>query len=275
MSVYIGASGKGRIMGSLNKILLPGIALAVIALAFPRAVRADKTFTGEGYAITFVTGWDTLMNAGVFGKTQGFEGLATLAVAEGAVLPEADSLAEAYADSLGGALTKDSSGILTLGKYEVHWQEFTYDSIPALSEAISAQVGIPITLENGRFRVYYLTADGMVFSIAVMAVLPGGRPPYDDIEKAITTLKLGASAGIRYSAGYGALDLRIRGGRLEGSWITANKVRSVDGFDARGGHIGSGRPEADGSWILPASQGEMFLRIRAASGEAVGIRIRP
>jgi len=262
-------------VGTLKNFLFPCLALACFALAFPPAASADKTFVGEGYAITFGTGWDTLMSAGIFGKTRGFEGVATLAAAEGADLPDADSLAEAYGDSLGGTFTQDTSGILTLGGFEVHWREFSYDSLPALSEAISFQVGIPVTLKDGAFRVYYLAAEGMALSIAVMAVLPGGAPPYGDIEKAIATLKFGASAGIRNSAAAAGFDLRFHAGRLQGSWLAANQVRSVEGFDARGGIMGSARPTADGGWILPASAGVMFLRIRTASGEVVRFRVGP
>ncbi|MEO6098302.1 MAG: hypothetical protein ABIW76_22570, partial [Fibrobacteria bacterium] len=174
-------------------------------------------------------------------------------------LPNLDSLATFYSDSLGGHITKDSSGIKTLGNYSVHWQQFKYDSLPKLSAQISASTGLEVHLTNGNFRVYYLQSESYVFTLALLAVLPGGIPPYADVEAAITTLKLGAQTGIISLARGAGRDLWIRGGKLGGAWLKANRVFAVECFDTRGALIGSATHAAEGSWNLPASRQDMFV----------------
>src|SRR4051794_20064736 len=93
-----------------------GLVLTLIGLALPRAAAAQgKTFKGENFEITFQTaGWDTIKNANILAKLGGLYGMATLGVTPSATLPNLDSLTAAYADTLGGKITKDSSGKMNL-----------------------------------------------------------------------------------------------------------------------------------------------------------------
>jgi hypothetical protein len=183
-------------------------------------------------------------------------------------------LTAAFADTLGGKITKDSAGVKNLGKYEVHWQKYTYDTLPKLSALVSKSAGFPVTLKNGSFRVYYLVADGYAFTIACMSVLAGGIAPYPDVEQAIATLKLGVLAGIFNVARAAGRDFWIRNGQLGGGWLQANKPVAVEGYDAGGALIGAATPAAGGVWNLPVSKGDMFLRVRAADGTNLNFIVR-
>jgi hypothetical protein len=262
-------------MGMQDLIRAAALAAGILGMALPKSALADKLIKGENFSITFATGWDTIMTSNVVGKYAGLNGMATLGAAEGTALPNLDSMAEFYADSLGGHITKDSSGIKTLGTYTVHWQKFKYDSLPKLSAQISASTGLQINLKDGSFRVYYLVSDGFVFSVAVMAVLPGGFPPYADVEKAIATLKLGDKVGIISLARGPGRDLWIRGGKLGGGWLKTNRVFAVDCFDSRGALIGSATHGAEGTWNLPAARQDMFVVLRTAGGSSEHFVVRP
>jgi hypothetical protein len=251
------------------------VLVAALGIVFPKSAQADKVFNGENFVITFPTGWDTLQSANVIGKYEGLYGMATQGATEGTTLPNADSLAEFYSDSLGGHITKDSNGVKTLGKYTVHWQQFKYDSLPKLSARIPPSVSPLVSLKNGSFRVYYLQADGYVFSIALVAVVPNFPAPYADVEAAIPSLKLGAQAGIISLARGPGRDLWIRGGKLGGAWLKTNRVFAVECFDARGALIGSATHAAEGSWNLPVSRQDMFVVLRMADGTTEHFNVRP
>lgn len=278
-------AGEGSLAGPLIERISMGkhalswmtaLMVAALGIVFPKTAQADKTFKGESYTINFSAAWDTIPKTpNVIGKYKGVYGIATLGATESETLPNLDSLAAFYSDSLGGHITKDSSGIKTLGKYSVHWQQFKYDSLPKLSAQISAATGLIVNLQNGSFRVYYLQSDVYVFTLALLAVLPGGIPPYADAEEAISTLKLGNQAGIiSLSRGVGR-DLWIRGGTLGGSWLKTNRVFAVECFDVRGALIGSATHAAEGSWNLPASRQNMFVVLRMADGSVEHFNVRP
>jgi hypothetical protein len=262
-------------MGTHAKSWAIAILVAALEIVFPNSASAQKTFKGENFAITFTTGWDTIQSANVIGKYQGLYGMATQGATEGTTLPNLDSMAAFFSDSLGGKITKDSSGTKTLGKYSVQWQKFTYDSLPKLSAQISASTGLTVNLKNGSFRVYYLQADGFVFTIALLAILPNAIPPYGDVESAIATLKLGTQSGIIALARGPGRDLWIRGGKLGGAWLKTHRVFAVECFDTRGALIGSATHAAEGSWNLPASRQDMFVVLRMADGTTEHFSVRP
>ncbi|MDQ3000869.1 MAG: hypothetical protein M3Y08_06370 [Fibrobacterota bacterium] len=253
------------------------LALVSIGFAFPGTASAQKTFKGDDYAITFSAGWDTVSTSFILRKHLGLSGIATLGAEPGSTLPNIDSISTAMSDTLGGTITKDSSGVKTIGKYQVHWQKFKYDSLPKLSAQIMAQVPMAAPLKNGSFRVYYLNADGVSFTIAAMSVVRVGSsiPPYEDVETALETLKLGALAGINNVARTGGRDLWVRDGRLGGSWLKANRVFAVECFDSRGALIGVATHATEGTWKLPVSSQEMFVRLRTAVGTGLHLIVRP
>lgn len=264
-------------MGKMWNYWTAALALVSIGLAFPGSASAQKTFKGDDYAITFPGGWDTVSTSFILRKHLGLGGMATLGSQAGSVLPNIDSITASLSDSLGGTLTKDSSGVKSIGKYQVHWQEFKYDSLPKLSARIKAIFPLASTLKNGSFRVYYLNADGIGFTIAGMSLTKVGSdtPPYPDIEKALETLKLGAIAGINTVTRTGGRDLWVRDGKLGGSWLKANKVFAVECFDSRGSFIGAATHASEGTWKLPVSRQEMFVRLRTAVGTDLHFIVRP
>jgi len=252
--------------------------VAALGIVFPQSASAQKTFKGEDWAITFRSGWDTVSGQNLIGFHGGLDGLVTLDATAGSALPNLDSMAAFYSDSLGGHITKDSSGTKTLGAYTVHWQKFNYDSLPKLSAQIAQSLQVPVALVklmNGSFRVYYLQSDSFVFTAAALSVFPNGASPYPDVESAIPTLKLGVQAGIISLARGVGRDLWIRGGKLGGAWLKANRVFAVECFDARGAHIGSATHAAEGSWNLPASRQDMFVVLRMADGTTEHFNVRP
>jgi hypothetical protein len=251
------------------------MAIAALSLVFPQSARAQKLIKGENFSLSFQTGWDTIKTANIVGKYGGISGMATLGAAAGTAQPNMDSLAAFYSDSLGGHITKDSSGTKTLGGYTVHWQQFKYDSLPKLAALISAQTGFQVSLKNGSFRAYTVVSDGYVFTLAVMAILPGGQPPYADVEAAIATLKLGTKVGIISLARGPGRDLWIRNGKLGGEWLRTNRVFAVECFDTRGALIAPAVHGAEGTWLLPASRQDMFVVLRTAVGSAEHFTVHP
>ncbi len=260
---------------SFQRCFLLVFAVAGIVLPGKASAQAGKTFSGAGYAITFSSKWDTTKVKGVIGHTGGLGGIAALGATPGNTLPNVDSIMATFRDSLGGDLKKDSSGQMAIGGYEVHWQKFTYDTLPKLSAAISAAMGFPVTLKNGSFRVYYLNANGMGFSIAGMAVLPRGIPPYADIESALATLKLGPQAGIVPLGGATLRDLWVRDGKLGGVWLRTNRVFAVECYDSRGAFVGNATHAAEGAWQLPVGRGEILVRLKTATGMGMHFLVRP
>lgn len=252
--------------------------VVTIGLVFSKATSAqEKTFKGNNYIITFEKGWDTLGNASVLRKNGGFSGLATLGATPGLNFPNIDSLAVSFSDSLGGKISKDSSGIKAIGGYQVHWQKFTYDSLPKLSAQISKETNFPVTLKNGSFRVYYLNSEGINFSIACISILYSGVTPgpYADIERAIATLKVGSGSRIIFVALAGAQIVWVRDGKLGGSWLQSNKVFAVECFDMRGTLIGTATHAAEGTWELPKIRKKMFVRLRTAIGTGLHLIVHP
>lgn len=258
----------------MSKSIAAGLALLAAGL-LPGASQAQtRTFTGDHYSISFTTSWDTVQSKAILGKDGGLSGMATLGATMGSSLPNIDSLSAAYSDSLGGDIKKDSSGRKAIGKYDVHWQKYTYDSLPKLSAAVSKQMGLPITLRKGEFRVYYLNADGVSFEIACMSIL-GGKPPYGDVETALATLKLSAGTGIiPLSRGF-ARDVWVKDGKLGGAWLKANRVYAVECYDTRGAFLGTATHAAEGAWELPKVQAEMLVRLKTAQGPGMHFLVRP
>ncbi|MDB5105158.1 MAG: hypothetical protein JWP91_2847 [Fibrobacteres bacterium] len=262
----------------MGKRALHWVALAAIVtmgMVFPKAAAAQKLIKGDNFSLTFPSGWDTVKSSNVVGKYGGLSGMATLGATPGTEMPDLDSLAQFYSDSLGGHITADSSGAKLIGGRTVQWQQFKYDSLPKLSTQISAQTGLQVNLKDGNFRVYYLKADGFVFTLALMSILPGGIMPYADVEKAISTLKLGGQAGIFTVARAGGRDLWVRNGKLGGSWLKSHKVFAVDCYDSRGALIGSATHAPEGAWSLPASRLEMFISLRTADGAGLNFSVHP
>jgi hypothetical protein len=256
------------------------MALVTIGFALPESASAQsttRTFKGDEYAITFSSAWDTVMNNSILGKYLGAGGMATLGAEKSAALPNIDSISAALTDSMGGEVKKDSSGKKTIGTYEVFWQKYTYDSLPTLSAMLAEMSPLATPLKNGSFRVYYLHSNGVAFTIACMSILAGGKgiAPYADIEAAIATLKLGSLAGIHSVMRTGGRDLWVRDGKLGGSWLKTNRVFAVECFDSRGALIGAATHAAEGTWMLPASRQEMFVRLRTAVGTGLHFIVRP
>jgi len=249
--------------------------LALVLVWLPHSAQAQRVFTGDHYSLTFASSsWDTVSSHAVIAKTSGLEGLGTLGANPGSALPNIDSLTSAYSDSLGGQIKKDSSGQKTIGKYAVHWQKYTYDSLPKLSASVSAQLGIPITLRKGEFRIYYLNADGVSFVIACMSIT-GGKPPYADVETALATLKLSLGTGIIPLSRGPAGDLWVKDGKLGGGWLKANRVFAVECYDTRGAFLGLATHAAEGTWQLPMMQAEMLVRLKTAGGNGLHFLVRP
>jgi hypothetical protein len=249
-----------------------GFAIMVLALCVSgaRAQAPDTGYTLRNpmYDIHFPAKWSLVFQPSFMGKNKGFEGLAYVACAPGTALPNADSQAVFYASILGGHIQKSTAVDTVIGKYKVHRQNFTYDSLPRLDSLIKEK-SAPLTFpkhKNGSFRVYSVVSDGFVFAVAGLATIPAAIPPYADIEKAIVTLVLHPGAGVRpYAAAAGA-GLWLRDGILGGGWLKAHPPASVECFDARGALAGEGRPAGGETWLLPVSRGSFFVRIRSYDG---------
>ncbi len=269
-----GVLGKGRAMIAATTRFIFGLAFALVGVLSSQLNATE--FTGKNYSITFPKGWDTVQTSGLIGLNIGLGGLATLSAVEGTKAPSIDSLAAFYADSLGGHITKGKDSALTLGIYSVHWQEFLYDSLPKLSSQVTVAAGFPVSLKNGKFRVYYLVSGGYVFSTAVMSVLPNVKLPSDAIETAIKTLKLGVQAGIREIKGaWGGTEMWVHNGRLGGAWFAAHQPKRIDCFNFRGAWIGSAQPSgSSGIWILPSVDRNAVLRMTLPDGSQVHLSVR-
>jgi hypothetical protein len=220
------------------------------------------------YTITFNTSWDTVQTASILGKSRGLFGMALLSCNAGALPPNLDSLAQFYADSLGGHITKGADSTLTLGKYQVKWQDFKYDSLPKLTAALQKQVPGASALKDGSFRVYYLVSEGFVFTTTGLPIVKGFPVPYPDIEAAIKTLVITGQAAIREIAGaWNGPEMWIHDGRLGGAWFSAHRPVSIDCFSLRGSWVGSAKPSGTpGIWTLPGVDRNAFLRIVLPDG---------
>jgi hypothetical protein len=254
-------------------------ALLVAAVGFssPNQAQAQHLMTGDNYSLTFLyhSGWHRYYTD-VVSKDDGVNGLAFLKASVGTILPSPDSLAKAYAESMGGTITLDSNGTKTLGGRNVQWQEFKYDNLSLLSKQILDSVHHELEIKNGKFRAYYLQADGYIFTIAMIsAFFRGTTFRYEFIEDAIATLKLGAQTGTFSLDREPGRDLWIRGGRVGGEGLKANRVFAVDCFDSRGVKMGAAAQDAEGTWILPASSRRMIVVLRSANGAGVPFTVHP
>lgn len=258
------------------KSMLAALSLCVMGF-LPQGISAQtKTFSGDHYSIGFSSSWDTVQTHMILGKSLGLQGMAALGVSLGTSLPDIDSLTAAYAESLGGTIKKDSAGKVTLGKYDVHWQKFTYDSLPGLSKAVTQAAGFPVNLKKGEFRVYYLNSDGVSFSIACMSIMSGVKAPYGEVETAIgTTLKLYAGVGIIPLTRGFAREIWVKDGKVGGAWLKANRVYAVECYDTRGAFLGQATHAAEGAWQLPKIQGEILVRLKTVDGNGMHFLLRP
>jgi hypothetical protein len=258
------------------KSTLAALSLCVLGNLPQLASAQAKTFSGDHYTIGFASAWDTVQTHSVLGKYSGLQGMATLGATLGTSLPNIDSLTNAYSDTLGGELKKDSAGRATLGKYDVHWQKFTYDSLPGLSKALTAATGFTVNLKKGELRVYYLNSDGVSFTVACMSIVSGVKAPYSDVEAAIgSTLKLNAGVGIiPLSRGF-AREIWVKDGKVGGAWLKANRVYAVECYDTRGAFLGQATHAAEGAWQLPKIQGEILVRLKTVDGNGMHFLLRP
>lgn len=238
------------------------------------SAQTSKTFAGEFHSIQFGIAWDTVRSSAILAKHGGLSGMATMGATPGTKLPNVDSLTQAFSDTLGGELKKGASGVKAIGKYQVHWQTYHYDSLPRLSASIKAASGLTVTLKNDSLRVYYLNADGYSFSVAAMALFKG-IPPFADVETALATLKLAPQSGIVPMGRSAVRGLWVRDGKLGGAWLKANRVFAVECYDVRGTLIGHATHAAEGAWNLPNTGSEMLVRLRTAQGAGMHFLVRP
>ncbi len=257
---------KGYSMFKQLNVLWIGLTLCVGGLFSTKA--NALLLTAPNYTITFSPGWDTVQSGSIVAKSQGLYGIALLSCTPGTTAPNVDSLATFYADSLGGHITKGKDSALTLGKYPVKWQEFLYDSLPKLSAQISRGSLFPVSLKNGKFRVYYIVSNGLIFTVSELAIVTNGSLPNADIEAALKTLTLISLAGIREIAGtWGGAEMWIHDGRIGGAWFSAHRPIAIDCFNLRGAWIGSAKASGNsGIWTLPGVDRNAFLRILLADG---------
>lgn len=250
---------------------------AAVGSSFPNQAQAQQRMNGDNYSLILPKSgdWhspytDVAVNDG------GRLGMAFLKASVGTILPGPDSLAKAYSESMGGTITLDSNGTKTLGGRNVHWQEFEYDNLSLVSKQIQDSLQHGVEVKNGKFRAYYLQAEGFIFTMALVSAMQRGIEfRYVDIENAIATLKLGAQTGILSLARDPGRDLWIRGGRVGGEWLKANGVFALDCFDSRGVKMGAAAHGAEGTWILPASRQRMFVVLRTAYGAGEPVTVPP
>lgn len=269
-----------------------GLALAftVFSVFAPKDLEAQANrplvLDKPRYTLTMpANGWDSVavpegqgggIEFSLLTKVGGFGGLAYVGCEPGTLPPNLDELAANFAGVLGGNITRGKDSSLTLGPYSVKWQEFKYDSLPLLADMVEERAGFRPDLRNGSFRVYYLNAQGYVFTMAGIKILPMGVPPYADIETAIATLRLKPQAGaVREAARDLGGGLWTRGGLLGGSWLKDHPAASVDCFSPAGAYIGSGRPDGDGAFILPASRSALVIVVRARNGKSLSVIAQP
>lgn len=262
------------------------MALGLVA-AMPQSAKAQGLVVdGPRYTLTMTAmGWDSIqvpegegadLDFTVLAKLQGLGGLSYVSCEPGTLPPDLDTLAADFASQLGGNITLGKDSSLTLGAYAVKWQEFKYDSLPALADMIQQRAGFRPTLKNGSFRVYYLVSGGYVFAMAGLAIMPNGIPPYADIQAAIAGLKLKPLAGaVREAARDLGGGLWTRDGLLGGAWLRNHPAASVDCFTPDGAFAGSARPDGDGAWILPASRSALVIVVRARDGRSRSLLTQP
>lgn len=271
-----------------HKTFAAGMLAAFGLMAGPQSLQAQEYVHDRSrYTLTMASGWDSVavpaeQGAGggadlsILAKVGGLNGLAYVSCEPGNSPPNVDSLAANYGNVLGGEITKDSSGTMTLGRYTVHWQKFTYDSLPALSDMIQERMPIFPRLGKGSFRAYSLVSDGYVFTIAGLKVIASSPYPYADIESGISTLKLKPSSGnVRGAVRDLGGGLWTRDGMLGGDWLRRHPALTVECFGTDGRFLGSARPDGNAAWILPASRGSMVVVVRARDGKTLSLLAQP
>lgn len=260
----------------------------VAALSFPHPTLAqsgDFVLDRTRYTLTLPAGWDSVAvpegqagaaDLSVIAKLDGLGGLAYVSCEPGTTAPNLDSLGADYSAILGATVTKGRDSSVTLGKYQVKWQEFKYDSLPILSDMIQARAPFLPRIGKDSLRVYYLVSGGYVFTVAGLRVIARTTPPYADIETAIKTLVLKPiSGGVRFaSRGLGG-GLRVVDGMLGGDWLKAHPALSVDCFALDGAFFAAARSTGNGEWILPAGRQAMVVKVRALDGNSVSVLARP
>lgn len=261
------------------------LVLAFAAFSPREALAQAKVIDKPRYTLTMTSGWDTVsvpegqgtgFDMAVLAKMQGLGGLAYVSCEPGAIPPDLDVMADNFSGVLGGNITRGKDSSLTLGKYSVKWQEFKYDSLPILADLVEQRAGFRPDLKNGSFRVYYLNADGYVFTMAGLKILPLGVPPNADIEAAIAGLKLKPNSGaVREVVRDLGAGLWTRNGVLGGKWLKEHPAASVDCFTPDGAFAGSARPDGDGAFLLPASRSALVIVVRARDGKSLSLLASP
>lgn len=273
-------------MLAMGKTLVSGWVLTLALSAAPGRVEAQNFVLDKPrYKLTMNADWDTLSlpaaqgggdGFALLGKDDGLSGVSYVSCEPGTSDPNLDSLGARYANLLGGNITKDAAGAKTLGKYSVKWQDFKYDSLPAVEAMVAEALGTPIRLRNGSFRVYYLVSDGYVFSMAGLRLLPIGAVPYPDIEAAITLLVLKPQSGaVRPVARRLAGGLWSQDGVLSGEWLLEHPAMAVDCFSLSGAFVGSARPDGAAAWILPSRKEALVVVVRARDGKSLSVLTQP
>jgi hypothetical protein len=278
LDAFRGIAAKG---GGMEKSVFYWMAVMSFSFIAPNSAIAQQFFKGENWSITFSNLWKpvTVGDSTILKKNEGIGGIAILSCVPGQNAPNIDSLAKFYGDSLGGHITMGKDSVLPLGAYQVYWHELKYDSLPKLNSMLAAQASsLPIPpLRNGSFRIYYLESGGFVFSIIALPIFQSPvLPPYAEVEAALTTLKLGALAGIQQLASkWDGVEMWIHDGRVGGAWFSAHKPRSIDCFNVRGAWIGSAKSSGSaGIWILPSVAQNSLMRILLSDGSYFNLRIR-
>ena len=269
-----------------------GLVLAASALGARLHAQGlpNLVFNLPAYTITFEnsklrSGWDSLDTppaqwAGMANPPKvafSLEGFAMMSCEPGTAQPNLDSLATSLAAQYGGHVTKGGDSAGTFGKYAFRWQEYNYDSLPGLSVVVSQAAGFPVSLKNGKIRVYSTLSEGQIFTVPVLPVkvLPVGAPnPFPDVEAALRTLVLRAGAGIRPIASGSGAGMWSRQGRLGGEKLRLHPPAAIESYDAAGAFQGLAVWESMGTWRLPV-HGTSALRILMPDGSSWHYFVRP
>ena len=270
--------------------VLSGLAL-VLALAAshpcPASAQGNQEFVLDrpSFTYTLPMAWDSVdvpnsqdmpADLSVLSKVGGLGGLAYVQCTPGAGAPDLDVLAAELAGLLGGNIAKGQSGSLALGAYAVGWQEFTYDSLPLLSEVIrQVEPSLP-ALKDGSFRVYYLASSGYIFTVAGLPLISFMETPYKDIEGGIAKLVFKPNPGsVRQAHRRGGHGLGTSGGILRGAWLEEHPAASVVCRALDGSFVGVARGIGGGAWRLPAGRGALLVDIRSTDGRSLRLLARP
>ncbi len=251
--------------------------LSILALVFLQSKIEAKTFTGDNFQITYPAFWDTLQSKNIIAKYGGLSGVSLVSCIAGTQSQNLDSVAQVLGDSLGGHFTKGNTGLLTLGKYQVNWVNYKYDSLPKLSKSVQTATGFPVSLKNDSIRIYSVVSGGFIFTGTLMTIITNSKPPYADMETAIATLTLGTQAGaIREITGrWGGAEMWVRDGRLGGAWFSANSPKAIDCYNLRGSWVGEAiHSNSTGIWVLPSVDRNAVLLITLADGSRFHLPIR-